>query len=352
MPWGVRDGAGYQPAARAWAARCSPGSPTWAAGSPTSGGPTPPAGGSAPHPAGVCVPAHPCRFAVRAPAVAPPRPPGPGPSIDGVTRPIRTLFDSPSMTDPGAADAAAPVPEIEAVLFDFSNTLFHIIEIEEWLLRVARASGRAGALDEPGAMAAVVARLTEAYASPQVLARQVGRDLDPRAHRAAMSAWFTEVEFLHGHEDIGYQELTAADAWQPYPDTPPVLRALAERGTPVGVVSDIGWDLRIHLAHHGLADLVGAVVLSYQVGCEKPDPLIFRTACQRLGADPRRTLMVGDSAARDGGAVAAGLRAFVLPSEHRTGERGLRQVLRLLPGAAADEVLAGESPGGSGVSRR
>ncbi|HKS99417.1 MAG TPA: HAD-IA family hydrolase, partial [Rugosimonospora sp.] len=165
---------------------------------------------------------------------------------------------------------------------------------------------------------------------PEVVAEQAGRDTAAAAHRRAMCAWFAAVDFLRGYEDAAYRQVIAADAWLPYPDTGPVLRELAARGIPVGVVSDIGWDLRVHLAHHGLADLVGAVAMSYQVGREKPDPLIFLKACSDLGVDPRRTLMVGDSPARDGGAAAVGIRSFILPAEHRTGERGLRQVLSLL----------------------
>lgn len=241
--------------------------------------------------------------------------------------PIRSLFDSQSATTPTEQELAAPVPPVEAVLFDFSNTLFHIVEIGEWLRRVAEATGRAAALD----VAAVAAQLTEAYARPEIVAAQIGRDTSAAAHRRAMSAWFAAVDFLRGYEDVAYAQMTAADAWLPYPDTEPVLRALAERGIRTGVVSDIGWDLRVHLAHHGLADLVGTVALSYQVGREKPDPLIFLRACSDLGVDPRRTLMVGDSPARDGGAAAVGIRSFILPGEHRTGERGLHQVLRLIP---------------------
>jgi HAD superfamily hydrolase (TIGR01509 family) len=237
---------------------------------------------------------------------------------------LRTLFDSPSAYDPAEEELLAPVPTVEAVLFDFSNTLFHIIDIPEWLRRVAAASDRSA----PGA--AAEAQLTEAYARPDVLALQIGRDTAAHLHRRAMCGWFAAVDFLRGYEDLAYDVMIADDAWLPYPDTGPVLRALATRGVPVGVVSDIGWDLRAHLAYHGMADLVGAVALSYQVGREKPDPLIFLKACSDLGVDPRRTLMVGDSPTRDGGAVAVGMRAFILPAEHRTSERGLLQVLSLL----------------------
>ena len=40
--------------------------------------------------------------------------------------------------------------------------------------------------------------------------------------------------------------------------------------------------------------------------------------------------MVGDNPARDGGATACGLRAYILPAEQRTGDRGLAEVLRLV----------------------
>jgi HAD superfamily hydrolase (TIGR01509 family) len=150
-----------------------------------------------------------------------------------------------------------------------------------------------------------------------------------------MLAWFGRVPWLGGIEDAAQARVVAEDSWVPYADTGAFLRALAERGVPVGVVSDIGWDIRGHARAAGLEDLVGTWVLSCEEGREKPAPELFHTACARLGADPRRTLMVGDNPVRDGGAVAAGLRAFVLASEQRDGERGLEDVLALVrPGHA------------------
>ena len=104
-------------------------------------------------------------------------------------------------------------------------------------------------------------------------------------------------------------------------------RAMCNAGIRVGIVSDFAWDLRIHLKHHDLAELVDTCVISYELGREKPDPELFLTACDRMGVDPRATLMVGDNPTRDGGAVACGLRAYLLPAEPRTGERGLNHVL-------------------------
>jgi hypothetical protein len=49
-----------------------------------------------------------------------------------------------------------------------------------------------------------------------------------------------------------------------------------------------------------------------------------------VAVDRVRLDTVGDNAVRDGGATACGLRTYILPSEHRAGESGLADVLRLV----------------------
>jgi HAD superfamily hydrolase (TIGR01493 family) len=237
---------------------------------------------------------------------------------------VRALFDLTAAYEPTDDERRAPVPPVAAVLFDFSNTLFHMIDVRTWLARVAGAAGRE--LDVDGTLAAVA----DAARRPDVVAAQEGRDLSDPAHREAMRAWFAQVPALAGIEDVAVDVLRAADSWVPYPDTAPVLEALAARGVPVGVVSDIGWDIRVHAREAGVEHLVGSWTLSCELGAEKPDPTVFEAACASLGADPRATLMVGDNPARDGGAVGLGCRAFLLPAEHRSGERGLSAVLDLV----------------------
>lgn len=227
------------------------------------------------------------------------------------------------------AEPAGPIPEIEAVLFDFSNTLFHLIDLEDWLRRFAAAAGRTDQLEAVG-IEATARSLTESFQLPEVEAAQEGRDLSPEQHRAAIYAWWQHVDLLRGAEDTAYATLQAPDSWVPFPDTEPVLKSLRDKGIPVGIVSDFAWDLKAHLDHHGLGDLVDSYVISYQLGREKPAPEMFLTACGQLGADPKATLMVGDNAARDGGAAAVGLRAYVLPARPGTGERGLAHVFDFL----------------------
>jgi len=227
------------------------------------------------------------------------------------------------------AEPTGPLPAIEAVLFDFSNTLFRLIDLEDWLRRFATAAGRTSQLEAAGTEA-TARNLTETYRLPEVKAAQVGRDLSAERHRAAMYAWWRHVDLIRGAEDTAYATLQTPDSWVPFPDTKPVLKALRDKGIRVGIVSDFAWDLRIHLDEHGLGDLVDAYVISYRLGKEKPAAELFQAACEQLGASPNATLMVGDNAARDGGAAAIGLRAYVIPARPGTGERGLAHVLDFL----------------------
>lgn len=237
------------------------------------------------------------------------------------------VFSLPTTADTPIAELLAPPPPIEAVLFDFANTLFRMVPTEVFLGRVWREAGRdAAELDA----AAVAGQIRAAGSLPHVLAAQEGRDSSPEAHRVATKIWFDEVPALDGVFEYAYAEVVSQRSWFPYDDTAPVLRELAARSVPVGIVSDTVWDLRRDLGAAGLADTVQAYSLSFEFGFEKPDPRMFGSACAALGVDPRRTLMVGDNPVRDGGAVAGGLRAFLLPSEPRTGVRGLASVLDLV----------------------
>jgi HAD superfamily hydrolase (TIGR01493 family) len=103
-----------------------------------------------------------------------------------------------------------------------------------------------------------------------------------------------------------YERHRSPDAWRPYPDAEAVLKELRRRGVRVAVVSNIGWDLRPVFVRHGLDGYVDAYVLSYELEVQKPDPRIFRTACELLGLPPEQVLMVGDDVPCDGGATALG----------------------------------------------
>jgi HAD superfamily hydrolase (TIGR01509 family) len=237
------------------------------------------------------------------------------------------LYSLPTAFEVAGHDLEGPVPPVEAVLFDFANTLFRMVPLDVFLSRIWQAAGR----DPAELDAAAVARAVQAAAElPHVRAAQEGRDTAPARHREASRVWFSEVPQFADIFDLVYEAIVDRGSWFAYEDTAPVLRELAARGVPVGIVSDIVWDVRRDLEAIGVAHTVNAFALSYQLGYEKPDPRMFLKTCAELGADPRRTVMVGDNPVRDGGATACGLRTLLMPAEPRTGERGLRAVLSLL----------------------
>jgi FMN phosphatase YigB (HAD superfamily) len=99
------------------------------------------------------------------------------------------------------------------------------------------------------------------------------------------------------------------------------------------VLSNIGWDIRPSLARAGVLELLHAVVLSYEAGYEKPDPALFRLACEAMGHQPADVLYVGDDPARDGPAVRIGMPVYLLPDARDVRRpRGLAAVLRLARG--------------------
>ena len=227
------------------------------------------------------------------------------------------------MDEPGDAG-------VEAVLFDFSGTLFDDTGVLDAPSLVASAARHGVDLD-PAAADDVIRRTLRHVDSPEGFAAREGCDLSREAHRAVWTRLIAEAgPFGTGLTEALYACLTDPGAWLPYPDTVPVLGALRDAGVPVGVLSNIGWDIRPAFERVGVLDSLRAVVLSCEQGIAKPDPALFALACERLGAPPARVLYVGDDPAKDGAAVRAGLPVYLLPSERdaRT-PRGLAPVLRL-----------------------
>ncbi|WP_433709917.1 HAD family hydrolase [Nocardia sp. CA-084685] len=220
---------------------------------------------------------------------------------------------------------------IEAVLFDFSGTLFRLEPDETW----ADLVGADGKPLNRSQQDAILDRMTRPIGDGAVFDAEgqlawERRDLDPAMHRTA----YREVLRQAGLPTPAlverlYDWMLDPLVWTPYPDTGVVLKTLAAQGIPVAVVSNIAFDIRPAFAANDWDRLVAARTLSFEVGAVKPDPRIFLTAVEKLGVRPESALMVGDSAVADGGAVAAGCR-FALVDPLPTDERaeGLLEVLR------------------------
>ncbi|HZG03831.1 MAG TPA: HAD-IA family hydrolase [Streptomyces sp.] len=225
---------------------------------------------------------------------------------------------------------------IKAVLFDFSGTLLRVEPTAVWLRAVLDEAGISLPADE---LAGCAAALEEAGALPGGASprsvppelRELWRERDRSAerHRAVYTALARRVPLPRPElYDALYDRHLRPEAWRPYPDTAEVLGALRERGVPVAVVSNIGWDLRPVFRAHGLDRCVDAYVLSFEHGVQKPEPEIFELACNALGVAPEQALMVGDDRHADAGAAALGCAVHLvdhLPCDRRPD--GLRPVL-------------------------
>ena len=103
------------------------------------------------------------------------------------------------------------------------------------------------------------------------------------------------------------------ETWAPLTGVEETLKALADQGYALGVVSN--WDSRLPgvLDGLGLGRHFRMVLTSSAAGYRKPSPLIFQKALEILDAHPGECLHVGDSVQDDvAGAQASGILAVHL----------------------------------------
>lgn len=219
--------------------------------------------------------------------------------------------------------------DITAVLFDFHTTLVSNEDPYAWLSQALSALDR----PPPADIEAMAAVLSHIWDHANVIDPDSARDLSPAQHR---EVYWELTDHLRDNHDLGLDDELAAelyrivtDQWHPFADTVPVLQALAAHGVKLGLISNIGVDIRGVLARGGLLDFFDSVVLSYEVGTVKPSPAIFLDAVAELAVEPEDCLMVGDSYLADAGAAAVGMRTLLLPRTPGN-VHGLAAVCRLV----------------------
>jgi putative hydrolase of the HAD superfamily len=176
---------------------------------------------------------------------------------------------------------------VEAVLFDWNNTLVQFTWDDELLAEGHRAGLRAiGRDDDPAAFTVryrerVIERGRPDEAYELLLLELLGNATDDEIDA------FVDAE--HEAWAPAFQTLGAAQA---------LLEALRSRGIKTGVVlnswPDPGRVLRGDIERAGLTGLLDTIVISSEVGMRKPDPGIFRVALEHLGVEPHDAMFVGD----------------------------------------------------------
>jgi HAD superfamily hydrolase (TIGR01509 family) len=218
---------------------------------------------------------------------------------------------------------------VQAVLFDYSGTLFRLEEDESWFHGIQVDERQV----DGHVQAELMRRLTAPVGqhvemTPEAYHAWVNRDLAPHLHREAYLHVLRESGLADHHAEALYARVIDPASWTPYPDTAKVLKGLRQQGIKTAVVSNIAFDVRPAFVTLGLADDVDQFVLSFEVGAVKPDAAIFETALSRLGVAAADAVMVGDSDEADGGARAVGCEfALVDPLPTVDRPEGLRTAL-------------------------
>jgi putative hydrolase of the HAD superfamily len=190
---------------------------------------------------------------------------------------------------------------VEAVLFDWNNTLVQFTWDDELLAEGHRAGLRAiGRDDEPTAFTGRYRERVIERGTPDESYESLLHELLPETSDEQIDAF---VDAEHDAWAPAFQTLGAAQA---------LLEALRSRGIKTGVIlnswPDPGRVLRADIERAGLTGLLDTIVISSEVGMRKPDPGIFRLALDELGVEPHDAMFVGDRLDTDvQGAAAVGM---------------------------------------------
>lgn len=80
-----------------------------------------------------------------------------------------------------------------------------------------------------------------------------------------------------------------------------------------GLISDCAAEVPLLWPTTPLCPLIDVPIFSCSVGLKKPDPRIYRLACQRLGVKPEKCVYVGDGGSRElSGAAALGMLPIMI----------------------------------------
>lgn len=146
------------------------------------------------------------------------------------------------------------------------------------------------------------------------LERATGRPPEQSAFEAALARFNEHYERENGR------------AARPFPGVAAGLEAMRAAGLPLACVTNKVTRFTVPLlARAGLAGYFATVVCGDTTGKRKPDPEPFLYGCDRLGARPAETVVIGDSANDARGARAAGCRVLLVPYGYREG-RDVREI--------------------------
>jgi HAD superfamily hydrolase (TIGR01509 family) len=172
---------------------------------------------------------------------------------------------------------------IEAVLFDWANTLVEFEWDDAWVEEGHRAAlGR----DDP----VFTARWRELL-------------LDGHARYRPYTEILAELDIADPDAFIDAEHEVWRPAYSVLASAAALLDALQSRGVKTALVAnawpDPGRVLRSDLASFGLAERLDLIVFGDELGARKPEPEIFLHAGRALGVEPEAAVHVGDDLVDD-----------------------------------------------------
>lgn len=197
---------------------------------------------------------------------------------------------------------------LHGVVFDFHQTLATAGSLKAWVQDAVAVSGDGD--DQVSEILPVLRTIWERAGQRYPNSEW---DLDPDLHRKAFTDVLTSQAACSPRLAAALYDMMPGQ-WVPVPGAIDLLQSLQAGGRRVGLVSNIGLDIRPRLAQMGLLTYLDTVVLSYQEGLVKPDPRIFTLAADRLGLPAEECVFVGDHPHADGGAVRAGMTSILVPT--------------------------------------
>ena len=217
-----------------------------------------------------------------------------------------------------------PLKDIEFVFFDAGGTLLHpypsVGEI------YAREAARFGSKAD--------AALLEKLFRQGWHERDGLGGLESHSDEAKERAWWYETvqqvfSRVGGVNDFDrffhelYDLFARPEVWRLYPGVLEVLREIRRQKKCVAIVSN--WDSRLFKLcdELGLTPEVDFILASAVFGAAKPSPKIFEEALRRAGADPKKSVHVGDSLSDDvAGAGRLGIRSVLIDwgGRHKPGQ--------------------------------
>ena len=201
------------------------------------------------------------------------------------------------------------------IFFDAAGTLFHLPRGVGWHYR--EVALRHGCVIGESELQAAFGAAWKGM--PSRVATRVGRADDDRGWwRELVGRVLARCDVAAGALDRDayfaelYDEFTRPGVWELFPEVRAVLEALHPHYR-LGVISNFDGRLRAILRHLGIAHYFQPIVISSEVGADKPDRWIFQHALEIAGCAPSDALHVGDDPVRDWqAAAAAGFRCFRL----------------------------------------